>query len=368
MRTRVERLWPLLALALIVAIVLLSFPYLASAYYLEAGGRAMEDPERAERLLNNAIKWDVDNAQAYRLLGRVYRAQNNWQSALEMIERYAALRGDNPLAHAELANTYEAIEAAGAPVQLEDLQAHIAEEWRLAGVTTENLIRAGETARQARQYDVAIELYRRAMQLEPDAGDPWYHLGVLYESQERWQQALNAYAHAASMPYLQNVNRSNPAYRAGLIYHQRLDPPKLDQALSSFEEALSLDDFDSDLDVAHCHYLVGYVLRQQKAQPDLYIAAFQRALALNPDHAWAHILLGMGIYARDQDLSRAESEILKVLQIDPEYKWAYYYLGDLYSGERLWDKASLMYQQALQIDPNFEAAATRLQVVQEELD
>ena len=194
MRTRVERLWPLLALALIVAIVLLSFPYLASAYYLEAGGRAMEDPERAERLLNNAIKWDVDNAQAYRLLGRVYRAQNNWQSALEMIERYAALRGDNPLAHAELANTYEAIEAAGAPVQLEDLQAHIAEEWRLAGVTTENLIRAGETARQARQYDVAIELYRRAMQLEPDAGDPWYHLGVLYESQERWQQALNAYA------------------------------------------------------------------------------------------------------------------------------------------------------------------------------
>ena len=258
--------------------------------------------------------------------------------------------------------------APGAPVQLEDLQAHIAEEWRLAGVTTENLIRAGETARQARQYDVAIELYRRAMQLEPDAGDPWYHLGVLYESQERWQQALNAYAHAASMPYLQNVNRSNPAYRAGLIYHQRLDPPKLDQALSSFEEALSLDDFDSDLDVAHCHYLVGYVLRQQKAQPDLYIAAFQRALALNPDHAWAHILLGMGIYARDQDLSRAESEILKVLQIDPEYKWAYYYLGDLYSGERLWDKASLMYQQALQIDPNFEAAATRLQVVQEELD
>ncbi len=368
MRTRIERLWPLLALALVAAILLLSFPYLASAYYLEAGGRALDDPERAGQLLNRAISWDQENAQAYRMLARVYQEQGDWESALKMLGRYTALRGDNPLAHAELASLYEAIQRVGASAGIDELQTRIADEWRQAGMTADNLVQAGEVARQAQQYDVAIQSCRRAIELEPEAGDAWYCLGLVYEGQKQWEQALEAYAQAEAKPLLKRVKRSYSPYRMGLIYHQQLDPPDLDRALSSFERALSLDDFDSDLDAAHCHYLVGYVLRQQKAEPDLYMASFERALALNPDHVWAHVLLGMGFYQRDRDVTRAESEILRALEIDPGFKWAYYYLGNMYSGEELWDKASAMYEEALAIDPNFDAAASRLRVVQEKQD
>ncbi|HSJ54747.1 MAG TPA: tetratricopeptide repeat protein, partial [Anaerolineae bacterium] len=164
MRVRVEQLWSVLALVVIVAIVLLAFPYLVSAYYLEAAGRALDNPERSVHLLSKAIEWDSENAQAYRLLARVYREQSNWESAVEMIGKYASLRRDNPLAHAELARIYEAIEAAGA-TQIEDLQARIMDEWRRAGMSATNLIAAGEAARQAEQYDAAAELYRRAIQL-----------------------------------------------------------------------------------------------------------------------------------------------------------------------------------------------------------
>jgi tetratricopeptide (TPR) repeat protein len=366
MHRRVERLWPLLALAGIALMAALAFPYLASAYYLEAGGRAMDDAGRAEQLLNRAIEWDSKNAQAYRLLGRAYREQGNFESALEMISTYTALRGENPLGHAELAGTYEAMKAAGASVPIEDLQKRIIDEWRQAGMTTANLMAAGEAARQAQDYDVGVGFYKRAMQLEPDAGDPWYYLGVLYENQEQWQMALEAYAQAEAMSYLRQVKRSNPAYRAGLIYHQRLGEPDLDQALLSLERALALNDFDSNLDAAHCHYLAGYVLRQQKAQPDSYIAAFQRAIALNPNHAWAHILLGMGFYERDRDVARAEAEILEALEIDPAHQWAFYYLGHIYSAEKLWNAAASMYQEALNIDPDFEAAASRLRAISEE--
>ncbi len=117
MRTRIERLWPLLALALVAAILLLSFPYLASAYYLEAGGRtvraAITDVEAspsAIALLNRSLTWNSENAQAYRLLAYVQRATGDWPAAIESLTRYTELRPKSMLGYVEFAQLYEEID------------------------------------------------------------------------------------------------------------------------------------------------------------------------------------------------------------------------------------------------------------------
>ena len=121
MRARVERLWPFLVAIALLAMGVLAFPHLASAYYLEAGGRALDEPERAAQLLSKAIEWVPDNAQAYRLLAQAYREQGQWAAAVKALTRNTEMRPDNPLGHFELAETYQEIEEAMAALPRVDL-------------------------------------------------------------------------------------------------------------------------------------------------------------------------------------------------------------------------------------------------------
>lgn len=527
----------------------LAFPHLVSAYHLEAGGRALDQIgesvnqqsgeltnsrlETAILHLQKALKWEPDNAQAYRLMGRLYRGQGDDVAAAEALTRYTELRPDNPLGHMELAQTYEAIEAEmqamvaadliaalpqasvtapGAPVDtpfagpdepawrsyvaettfalppnfgdrpvlfmhapsritatvslppgpaifrfgmgmdpqshnwpgdgatfevwlngervfLEHLDkamaqegwhertldlspwagekialalavtpgpaadpagdwagwgepqvvapeiaalealhpsARAVEEWRQAGMTAQDFIARAEEERRAKQYDEAEAWLRRAIRQEPDLGDAWYHLGQLYESRKQWPQALAAYERAAVAGRFEEVGSSGPHYRAGILLYARLEPRQWEEALVAFEAALAAGDFESVAEEANCHYLYGYALRQQKAQPDQYVAEFQRAIELNPGHAWAHVRLGEAYYARDGDAAAAEAEMQKGLALAPQDKWMHVVLGDLYRREGRAGNAAEAYRQALAIDPDFEAAWNRLDALEGE--
>jgi len=120
-------------------ILVLAAPHLVSAYHLEAGGWALDNSELlaynplpALEHLQKAIEWQPDNAQAYRLLAKVYRAQGDkilgsksqgLVAAIEALTRYTELRPDNPLGHIELAEVYEAIKAEMQAMRLADLVA-----------------------------------------------------------------------------------------------------------------------------------------------------------------------------------------------------------------------------------------------------
>ena len=540
--------WAFFLVAMGGILAFLTFPHLASAYHLEAGGRALDNPELlaynplpALAHLQKAIKWGPDNAQAYRLLGQVYRAQGDsilgsksqgLVAAIEALTRYTELRPDNPLSHIELAEVYEAVETERRAMYLADLVAalpqaaveapdvpldtphaqpdgpawhsyvaattfslspnygerptlfmhppswvtftlalpaqpatlrfgmgmdpqtlnwpgdgatfevfvnsertfsehmdkamtqegwhermvdlapwagqevalalavtpgpaadptgdwagwgepqvvdarlpelealhpgaRMVDEWLRAGLTAEDFISTGEEARKAEQYEEAMAWYERAMRLEPGLGDPWYYVGLLYENQQQWLGALDAYERAIASGRFRQVCRSSPHYRAGIIYQRHLNPRQPENALAAYEAALAADNFSSTAEAADCHYKRGEVLRWQKARPDEYIVEFRRAIALNPRHSWAHILLGLAIYGRDKDATAAEAELLKALELAPQSKWVYYHLGEVYRQEGRTGKAATMYEQALEIDPDFETAQKRLATLKE---
>lgn len=242
----------------------------------------------------------------------------------------------------------------------------LVEEWRRAGLTPQDFISRGEEARRAERYDEAVAWYERAMRLEPGLGDAWYHLGLLYEDLQQWLQALDAYGRAIASDRFRQVGRSSPHYRVGIIYQWRLDSRQSEDALVAYEMALAADDFNSAAEAGDCHYKRGEILRWLKADPDEYIAEFQWAIELNPRHASAHMQLGLAYYDRDRDAKVAEAEILRALTLSPENKWAYYHLGEIYCQEGHTDEAMTMYEQALEIDPDFEAAQARVAALKSE--
>jgi tetratricopeptide (TPR) repeat protein len=157
-------------------------------------------------------------------------------------------------------------------------------------------------------------------------------MGLLYEDQNLWpkaldayERALHAYQRAAAANNRSQIGKGNALYRMGAIYHLRMDPPQLDAALSAYQAALESGDFASEADAA-----------------------------------WAHARLGQVYYDLNQDVTKAESEMKKALQLASDQEWLYVVLGDLYRDEDRVAEARAMYERALRLAPGFDGALSRL--------
>lgn len=274
---------------------------------------------RAELLLQKAIRYDPRNQSAWRGLGFALASQGHEEQAIVV--------------------------------------------WQSGSGMAKEFIQRGEQARRSGQYQESLEWYKRATSVNLELGDIWYGMGLTYEEMNQGEKALEMYTQAADSTVFTGIGRSSPYYRQGMIYQLQKKPPQLEAALVVYEVAIEIDDFSNDLEAANCHYQRGEILRWAGRNPDEYIAEYQRAIVLNPDFASAYIYLGVAYYIRYGDAVKAEVEIQKAIMLDPEHKWAYYHLGEIYRQEDRVDEAIIMYKRALGIDPDFEVALKQLQLL-----
>jgi len=82
------------------------------------------------------------------------------------------------------------------------------------------------------------------------------------------------------------------------------------------------------------------------------IAAYQRVLELDPEHAAAHINLGTLHYNR-QDYTLAEKHYRAAVTIDPRYALAYFDLGNVLDETGRVTEAIQAYNTALQLAPTY---------------
>jgi len=237
--------------------------------------------------------------------------------------------------------------------------------WQRTGNMAWECLQRGEKAREAKRYEEALTWYERAAWVEPGWGDPWYYAGLTYEALEQWEEARGAYERAIETGAFTGVGWSSPYYRLGVIYQWRLEPRQTDAALTAYETALEVNRFSTVREAADCHYKRGEVLWWTGGDPGEYIAEYRQAIELNPQHAFAHIMLGVAYYIRYKDVAMAEAEIRQGLELSPENEWAYLHLGDIYRQAGRTDEAAAMYERALEIAPKSEAARERLQALHE---
>jgi tetratricopeptide (TPR) repeat protein len=96
------------------------------------------------------------------------------------------------------------------------------------------------------------------------------------------------------------------------------------------------------------------------------IAAYERVIELDPDHAAAHINLGTLYYNR-QDYRAAEEHYREALRIDPRYALAHFDLGNVLDETGRVSEAVQSYLTALQLAPTYADAHYNLALAYEKM-
>lgn len=157
-----------------------------------------------------------------------------------------------------------------------------------------------------KQYEGAIQFFKKAVEKNPQHAEAYYHLGICYKETNA-TNAVNAFKKAIEI----NPDYIEAFYELGLTYN----------GLNMKTEA---------------------------------IEAFRGALRINPDHEDSLLYLGIA-YCLDDQFKSATSVLKRSLDIFPDKK-AYYFLGVSYAGQTQHDRAIHAFKQCIEIDPGYVEA------------
>jgi tetratricopeptide (TPR) repeat protein len=108
----------------------------------------------------------------------------------------------------------------------------------------------------------------------------------------------------------------------------------------------------------------GIALEEDPAAQSEALAAYQKVLEFQPDHAAAHINLGTLYYNR-QDFASAEKHYRAALQSDPRYALAYFDLGNVLDETGRVQEGIQTYKMAIQLAPTYADAHYNLALAYE---
>lgn len=233
-------------------------------------------------------------------------------------------------------------------------QARMRQAWNDAGGDARQFVARGEEAQQDEQFIDALNWYNRALTSDSKVADAWYFTGRVFHLQQKWSDALHAYAMAIKSGAFRKADISDVYFQQGMIYQQAPEYRDLDKALHMYDMALNNNAFGSDSLQAEAFYKRGELYSWQRRDPSVVMEEYRQALAIQPTHRWARLRLGYALYWYKKDVCLAEKEIQQAIAVwpdDPSQKWPYLYLGNIYRDAGLVKEALKAYEQALHHDP-----------------
>lgn len=286
-------------------------------------------------------------------LGRSVRIGERWQAPL--VDQAAAQPAEVLLQKATsvLPDNYSAGRSLGLALALQGHEDEALAIWKGSRIAA-GFAQYGEQARQAGRYQEALVWFRRAYQLEPGSAAYAYYTGLMHERLQQWRAAEAVYRAALDTAAFHDLGQSDLYYRLGLLYQWRLAPPEPEAAETAYLAAIQWSDFRASQDKADTYYRLGELYDNQGHEPGRYLAYYQQAVALDPDHYWAHLRLGQALYETTGDVRAAVSEMERALALWPaesSRKWPYRLLGDLYRESGAIQEAIVAYQEAQRWDP-----------------
>jgi tetratricopeptide (TPR) repeat protein len=348
--------------------------------------------DKAIAQFEKVIELDPGFAAAHFELGKVLLRKNALPQAILSFQE--ALKLDPKLGAARyqlgLALTRAGKPAEGA-AELEKARVAIEEESKQG--TASQLLAEARAAKEAGQYDTAIEALRKLSRLLPLWPGAYYELGLALlakgdsiAAKASFEKALEVDPqYVPARESLQRAAGQDPsppqpkAQRATLVASPGLGMTALaddPETVKRFEdyirqqrfaelEPLVRDYLQSNPDSWWGHYVLGYTLFGQQRIGDS-ITALAKSLQLNLKNADAHRLLGRNLMLIGR-FDVAQTELEQAVKLSPQRAEIRYDLGKIHSAQDNYPPAKRELEEAIRLDPSYMEAYDALGFVMESM-
>lgn len=224
-----------------------------------------------------------------------------------------------------------------------------------AGVSTtyevgRNYLSFGAVFYDRGYLEQAEEYFRLATKDDPAGAEPLYGLGSVYLDQKKPKEARECFERAVKAAANYPATLPNAWNNLGILSARE---GKTDEAIGYFQKALAINP-----EHAVALQNLGNAYRQKKDW-DAARKTLEHALTLNPQDAEANYGLGM-VYAQLNDTGRAYDFLQKALAARPAYPEALNNLGILYLRTGRPEEAKKSFAESIRVAPEFEQAYLNL--------
>ncbi|HJT19345.1 MAG TPA: tetratricopeptide repeat protein, partial [Nitrospira sp.] len=205
----------------------------------------------------------------------------------------------------------------------------------------------GKAHQQAGRFAEAEQAYGRALSLSPDHPEALHLMGLLSYRLNRLDEALEYLAAA-----IERQPSALYCFNLGVISQKA---GRWEQAIAAYEKALALNPRH-----AEAHMNLGNVLRD-RGRPQEAIESYRRAEALNPSHPEIHNNLGVAL----QEFGHTDEAIAsfrRALALKPTHVEALNNLGLALMEAGTLRDATEAFQRALTVTPDYQKALYNLGV------
>jgi tetratricopeptide (TPR) repeat protein len=238
----------------------------------------------------------------------------------------------------------------------------------------EKLQSEGMTFFEHREFDKAIDTYKKIIELKLDDDLGYYNLGLSYTNKGDYIKAFEAYQQIRLLKLdlekhfilLGSKFFKNGNYDKAIAAYQEAILIKPDDEILYFnlgQSFISKDDFDNAI-IAYqkaielktkdeqVYYNLGCCFSEQ-GNLDGAIEAYQKAVALSPNYEEAYNNLG-NCFGIKGEYDKAIEAHQKAIALNPKHEKAYNNLGNSFAARREYDKAIDSYQRSIALEPNNE--------------
>lgn len=273
--------------------------------------KEMNQLQEAQKILLKALDVQKDNAEIHFILSGIYEGQNQLEMALEELKNTLAIAADFAPAYAKifalLMSSNQISPTISTQTRVDRLQEVI--NWMTQGV--QNLPQSGEIRfylaevyYQMADYGLAVENYKKTIELAPTATSAYVNMGNALEKLGKNTEATSAYNKAIAL----DANNYGAFFGLGCI-------------------------------------------NEKTKHFDTAIIYFKKSLAINPHSAQAHVSLGSVLTLRG-NVQKAIEHFKTATEIDPSFLPAHHNLGNALLNSNKPQEALQAFKKVIQLDPS----------------
>lgn len=185
-------------------------------------------------------------------------------------------------------------------------------------------------------YPDAIRWLEKAVSFEPKNKDAWYYLGRAYFTQGNLAEATKSFSTVLQL----SPRDARAENNLGLIFESQAKPH---EALDAYRNAITWQEATNQLSEQPYLNLGSLLLDQNHTEGA--IAPLEKAVSLAASNAICRLKLGVA-YLRANRLSEAQRELESATRIDPENAAAHFQLARTYKQLRQNDRAKVEFAKA----------------------